>query len=338
MIRADLLARLRIDRFLLVLIGVLALAAVLPVRGIAAQGMAHVTDAGIALLFFLHGAKLSRAAIVAGIGAWRLHLLVLATTYGVFPLLGLAIVSGLGGAIDPLVAMGILYLCVLPSTVQSSIAFTSIAHGNVPAAVCSASLSNILGIVLTPLLASLLIGGHSAGGAFFLDALTSIASQLLLPFVLGHLARPWIGGWIDRHKPLVMRVDRGAILLVVYTAFSAAVVEGLWTRLSPADLGMIAGLCALLLAAALLVTRLLARVTRLARADEIVLVFCGSKKSLASGVPMAGALFPAAEVGLVILPLMLFHQLQLIVCTALAARYARHDEEPRESSHVLHRA
>lgn len=332
------LARLRIDPFLVVLLGVLALAALLPVRGIAAQGMEHVTDAAIALLFLLHGAKLSRAAIVAGTGAWRLHLLVLATTYAMFPLLGLAIVGALGATVDRLVVMGILYLCVLPSTVQSSIAFTAIARGNVPAAVCSASLSNIVGIVLTPLLASLLIGSHSAGGAFFVDAVASIATQLLLPFVLGHLARRWIGGWIDRHKPLVMRVDRGVILLVVYTAFSAAVVEGLWTRLSLADLGMIAAVCALLLAAALLFTRLLARLAGLPRADEVVLVFCGSKKSLASGVPMAGALFPAAEVGLVILPLMLFHQLQLIVCTALAARYARRDEEPREPSHVLHRA
>lgn len=328
------LARLRPDPFLLILLAVLAVATLLPVRGGAAVAADYLTDAAIALLFFLHGAKLSRAAILAGIGAWRLHLMVLGATYALFPLLGLALVTALGGAVDPLVAMGVLYLAILPSTVQSSIAFTAIAGGNVPAAICSASLSNILGILLTPLLAAWLIGGHAAGGDFFVQAVTSIATQLLFPFILGHLARPWIGGWIDRHRQLVTRVDRGVILLVVYTAFSAAVVAGLWTRLSLADLGTIAAICALLLAAVLLLTGFAARIASLSRPDAVVLLFCGSKKSLASGVPMAGALFPAAQVGVVILPLMLFHQLQLIVCSVIAARLARRHDPIEEPDHV----
>lgn len=328
------LARLRLDPFLMILLVVLAAATLLPVRGSAAIAADHVTDVAIALLFFLHGAKLSREAILAGIGAWRLHLLVLSATYALFPLLGLAIVAALGGAVDPLVAMGVLYLAILPSTVQSSIAFTAISGGNVPAAICSASLSNILGILLTPLLAAWLIGGQGAGGGFFLQAVTSIATQLLLPFVLGHLARPWIGAWIDRHRQLVTRVDRGVILLVVYTAFSAAVVAGLWTRLSLADLATIGAICAVLLAAVLLLTSLAARLAGLPRPDAIVLLFCGSKKSLASGVPMAGALFPAAQVGVVILPLMLFHQLQLIVCSVIAARLARQNDPIEEPDHV----
>ena len=328
------LARLRLDPFLLILLAVLAVATLLPVRGGAAIAADHVTDVAIALLFFLHGAKLSREAILAGIGAWKLHLLVLSATYALFPLLGLAIVTTLGGTVDPLVAMGVLYLAILPSTVQSSIAFTAIAGGNVPAAICSASLSNILGILLTPLLAAWLIGGQGAGGGFFLQAVTSIATQLLLPFILGHLARPWIGAWIDRHRQLVTRVDRGVILLVVYTAFSAAVVAGLWTRLSLADLATIGAICAVLLAAVLLLTSLATRLSGLPRPDAIVLVFCGSKKSLASGVPMAGTLFPAAQVGVVILPLMLFHQLQLIVCSIIAARLARQNDPFEEPDHV----
>ncbi|MGK6320313.1 bile acid:sodium symporter family protein [Sphingomonas sp. DT-204] len=329
------LSRLRIDGFLLLLLAVLAFATLFPARGAAALWFDRATTAAIMLLFFLHGAKLSRAAILAGIGAWRLHLMVLATTFLVFPLAGLGLTSALGGWLDPVVAAGLLYLSVLPSTVQSSIAFTAIAGGNVPAAVCSASLSNVAGIVLTPLLASLLIHSGSAGAGFFLEAVTSIATTLLLPFVLGHLSRPLIGEMIDRHRTLVMRVDRSSILLVVYTAFSASVVEGLWSRLSPADLGTIAALDALLLAAVLSFTRLVARGAGLAREDEIVLVFCGSKKSLASGVPMAGALFAPAQVGLMILPLMLFHQLQLIVCAAIAQRYARRGTEPKETRHVL---
>lgn len=332
------LARLRIDPFLLTLLAVLAFATLLPARGAFAGYLDIVTDAAIALLFFLHGAKLSRTAIMQGIGAWRLHLLVLATTYGVFPVLGVGILALTGGVLDRLTATGILYLAILPSTVQSSIAFTSMARGNIPAAVCSASLSNILGIVLTPLLATVLIGSHSADGSFFADAVTSIATQLLLPFVLGHLARPWLATWIDRYKPLVMRVDRSVILLVVYTAFSAAVVANLWGRLSMAELGVIAAVCVVLLAAVLGFTFSLARLLGLSHADEVALVFCGSKKSLASGVPMAGALFASADVGLVILPLMLFHQLQLIVCTAIAQRYARRSDILEETNHALHGA
>jgi sodium/bile acid cotransporter 7 len=328
------LSRFRPDGFLLLLLAVLAFATLLPARGEAAALLDPITDAAIALLFFLHGAKLSRQAIIAGIGAWKLHVMVLATTFVLFPLLGLAIVGGLGGWIDPAVASGFLFLCIVPSTVQSSIAMTAIAQGNVPAAVCSASLSNVLGIVLTPLLAALLIGSGDAGSGFFLSALAKVGTTLLLPFVVGHLARPLIGGFVDRHRKIVMRTDRGVILLVVYSAFSAAVVEGLWSRFSAFDLATILALDALLLGAVLLFTRQAARLAGFPREDEAVLVFCGSKKSLASGVPMAGALFPPAQVGLVVLPLMLFHQLQLIVCAALAQAYARRSEAQSKSEEL----
>lgn len=317
------IARLRPDGFLMLLLAVLAFATFLPVRGEAAVWFGYLTTAGITLLFFLHGAKLSRQAILAGIGAWKLHLLVLATTFVLFPLLGIALVSALGSWVDPAVASGFLFLTLVPSTVQSSIAMTSIARGNVPAAVCSASLSNVLGIILTPMLAALLVRSGGAGGDFFLSALSKVATTLLLPFLAGHLSRPLIGSFVDRHRRLVMRTDRGAILLVVYSAFSAAVVEGLWSRFSVEDLLVILLLDSMLLGTVLVFTWRLARFLRMPPEDEVVLVFCGSKKSLASGVPMAGALFPAAQVGLVVLPLMLFHQLQLIVCSTLAQLYAR---------------
>ena len=280
--------------------------------------MGIIADAGIVLLFFLHGAKLSREALVAGAGHWRLHLTVLAATFALFPLLGLSIAAIPG--VPAVVATGMLFLTLLPSTVQSSIAFTSIARGNVAAAVCSASFSNFLGIFLTPLLVALLMG--SAGAGFSWDAVEKIVLQLLMPFLAGHLLRPVVSGFVARHKPLVDYVDRGLILLVVYNAFSAAVVEGLWQRMPLNVLLLIALLCAVLLALVLGVTWLAGRALGFTRADAIVLLFCGSKKSLASGVPMAGVLFPAAQVGAVILPLMLFHQLQLIACAVIARRYA----------------
>jgi sodium/bile acid cotransporter 7 len=313
-----------LDPFLMFLIGDVILASVLPCRGEGAVIFSWITNAAITLLFFLHGAKLSREAILAGIGHWRLHLLVAASTFVLFPVLGLLIRAAGGDWLKPGMAAGILFLCLLPSTVQSSIAFTSIAKGNVPAAVCSATLSNVAGIFITPVLVGLFMGGMAKGGHSGVDlhSIEAIALQLLLPFILGHLSRPLTTGFITRHKTLVGRVDRSSILLVVYTAFSAAVVEGLWKRLSAGDIALVLLLDSALLAIALVITTLAARMLGFSKEDEIAIVFCGSKKSLASGVPMAGVLFPAAVVGPLIVPLMLFHQIQLMVCAVMARRYA----------------
>jgi sodium/bile acid cotransporter 7 len=297
------------DPFLVLLLCTVALASLFPARGQGAHMANLVADAGIVLLFFLHGAKLSRDAILAGAKAWKLHLATLGTTFVAFPLIGLA-TQGLT-ALSPDLRAGLLFLTLLPSTVQSSIAFTAIARGNVAAAVVSASASNLLGIVLTPLLVALLMAKGEG-----------IVFQLLLPFLAGHLLRPWIGGFVGRNKSWLGKVDRGSILLVVYAAFSAAVVEGLWRKVSGAELALLAGMSVAILLAVLLFTWLLGRIMGLSRADAVVLQFCGSKKSLASGVPIAGVLFPASAVGPIILPLMLFHQIQLMACAMLARHYA----------------
>jgi sodium/bile acid cotransporter 7 len=310
-----------LDPFLVFLVATVIAASVLPCRGEGAMVFGGITDAAITALFFLHGAKLSRDAIVAGVGHWRLHLLVAASTFVLFPAIGLA-VRALGGGINPNMTAGVLFLCLLPSTVQSSIAFTAIARGNVPAAICSATLSNVAGIFITPLLVGLFMGARAAGGGINLHSILTIALQLLAPFIAGHLSRPLTAKLLARHKDIANLVDRGSILLVVYTAFSAAVVEGLWKTLSAGDIALVLGLDAAVLAIALVATTLIARALGFSREDEIAIVFCGSKKSLASGVPMAGVLFPAAAVGPLIVPLMLFHQMQLMVCAVMARRYA----------------
>lgn len=313
--------RQALDPFLMLLIATVALASILPARGDGARIADWVADAGIVLLFFLHGAKLSREAIWDGAKAWKLHLATLATTFAAFPLLGLLI--GRFGFVPQDMRAGLLFLTLLPSTVQSSIAFTAIARGNVAAAVVSASFSNLLGIFLTPVLVALLMqrSGSGSGSLISLSSAEGIVLQLLLPFVVGHLLRPWIGGFVARHKAMIGRVDRGSILLVVYAAFSAAVVEGLWARVSSEELLVLAGLCIAMLVVILLFTLALGRMLGLSRQDAIVLQFCGSKKSLASGVPIAGVLFPAAAVGPILLPIMLFHQIQLMACAWLARRY-----------------
>lgn len=312
-----------LDPFLLLLVITMAAASLLPARGAAVPLFEGATDLAIVLLFFLHGAKLSRQAILAGIGNWRLHLLVMASSFLLFPILGVGIARAGAAFTTPEILSGIVYLTLLPSTVQSSIAFTALARGNVAAAVCSASLSNITGIVLTPVLVGLLIHVQGSAPGVSLGAIEAIMLQLLLPFVAGHLLRPLIAGFIDRHRKLLTPVDRSSILLVVYTAFSAAVVGGIWQRTEAIDLIVILGISVVLLAFVMAANLFVARRLKLPRGDEIVLLFCGSKKSLVSGVPMAGAIFAPAQVGVIILPLMIFHQLQLIVCAVIAARYAR---------------
>jgi sodium/bile acid cotransporter 7 len=317
----QLLARLKIDPYIIALVSAVVIASLLPVRGEVAVGFGWLTKFAIALLFFLHGAKLSREAVIAGLSHWRLHLTVLLATFALFPLLGLLAVRLPPWFLSPTLASGVLFLCCLPSTVQSSIAFTSIARGNIAAAVCAASASNLFGIILTPILVGVLMQAKGGAGGG-LSSVEAIVVQLLLPFVAGQIARRWIGGWAERNKRLLGFVDRGSIILVVYTAFSEAVVRGIWHQVTLLQLAALLIVCGVLLAIVLAVTAWGARSLGFSKPDEITVVFCGSKKSLASGVPMASILFPPASVGLIILPLMLFHQIQLMACAFIAQKYA----------------
>lgn len=314
--------RLFLDPFLLLLLLLPVVATVLPARGTAAEALDHFTIVAICLLFFLHGAKLSPTETRRGFSRWRFQLLVLGCTFVLFPMFGLAIVALPSSVLSPVMATGFLFLCILPSTVQSSIAFTSIARGHVSAAIVSASASNILGVVLTPLLVVLLM--HTSGAPrVHATAIRDIALQLLLPFALGQLMRPWLADVIARHAVLTKAVDRGSILLVVYTAFSIGMAEHIWSSVDPWQVVAVAVVSAALLAVVLAFTAAAGQLAGFDRGDRIVLLFCGSKKSLASGLPMALVLFPAATVGLIMLPLMLFHQIQLLVCAMIASRLSR---------------
>ncbi len=313
------------DRYTLALLATMAAAVFFPCRGNVASFFDGFSIIAIAALFFLHGARLSRQAIIAGLMHWRLHLLVLGFTFIAFPLAGLAI-EQLSPAwmLTPELMVGVLFLCALPSTVQSSIAFTSIAHGNVAAAVCSASLSNLAGVFVTPLLVSMMLSSQGTAG-INLDAIGKIVMELFVPFVAGHLARPLVGGWVERRRALLSFTDRGTVLLVVYVAFSASVVEGLWRLLPISALIALLGVVSVLLVAALGLTLFASRRLGFNREDEIAIVFCASKKSLASGVPIAKILFAGnPALGLIVLPVLLYHQIQLMACAVIAQRYARY--------------
>jgi len=320
-------ARLRPDNFTLALLCTVLLASLLPMHGAAAMVLDDVTDVAIAALFFLHGARLPRESIVAGMLHWRLHLTILGCTFVLFPLLGLLFKPLDGWLLTPELYIGVLFLCALPSTVQSSIAFTSMARGNVPAAVCSASLSSILGVFLTPLLLAVL-AGTEGGMQNPVHAIVSIMLQLLVPFVAGHLLRPWIARWVERQRALLRYTDQGTILLVVYSAFGEAVSEGLWSKTPLLSLLTVAIVAAVLLGIAMPTIRFIARRLGFNREDEITILFCGSKKSLATGVPIAKVLFAGGSLGAIVLPIMIYHQIQLIVCAMIAQRYARDPVKP----------
>jgi solute carrier family 10 (sodium/bile acid cotransporter), member 7 len=309
----------RIDRFLAAILLTVAFAAAMPARGEAAEAVSWLTDAAIVLLFFMHGAKLSPEEALVGARHWRLHTMVFLSTFALFPLLGISARFLAPGFLPGPLWAGVVLLTALPSTVQASIVFTSVAGGNVPAAMCSATASSLLGVFLTPLIAGFLLASH--GLDISARSVLGIVVQLLLPFVAGQLLRPWIGAYLTRHPRALKSVDYGSVLILVYAAFSHGVVDGIWHQIDAGDLFKVALVDIALLAAVMAILIFASRQLGFSRADEIAIVFCGSKKSLVNGVPIASLLF-AGHVGLVVIPLMLFHQMQLMVCASLARHYA----------------
>ena len=315
------LSRVRPDNFTIALASTVLLASFLPASGNFAFVLEKVTSFVIVLLFFLHGSKLSRQAIWAGIGHWRLHLVVTLTTFIFFPALGWLLQPLLKQLLPPDLVLGVLFLCALPATVQSAIALTGVARGNIPAAVCSASGSTLMGIVFTPLLVGILLSHTATASADPLEAVGKIAMQLLLPFAVGHLMRPWTQTWLQRLAGRIKLIDQGSILLVVYAAFSGAVVAGLWKQMPLIALLSLLAVCGLILTCSMLWCVWISRRLGFSTADEATILFCGAQKSLVSGIPMAKVLFAASTVGPMVLPVMLFHPMQLMVSAIIAARY-----------------
>jgi len=260
------LSRFRPDEFTIAMLATVVLSLLLPCQGTSAAVFEWLTAAAIALLFFLQGARLSRGAILAGALHWRLHLVVFTATFVLFPIVGLMLRPLSGTLLTPPLYLGLLFLCTLPSTVQASVAFTSIAGGNVAAALCSASASSIIGMVMTPLLASFAL---KTSGGYSLGALRSIGTEMLLPFIAGHLLQPWIGHWVMQWRKALGWVDRGSVLLVVYTVFSGATLSGMWHQLALGPLAVLFAVSGAVLAVMLAITAVAARSLGFSREDEI---------------------------------------------------------------------
>lgn len=316
----------RLDWFLIALLGAIGVATIFPAYGSGARVFEILVVIAVAWLFFLYGIRLKTSEALAAIRDWRLHSMVLSLTYVIFPVIGLACMAIPDALLDPDLKLGMLFMTLLPSTVQSSIAFVSIARGNVAGAVVAASFSNLAGIIITPILVGLLMGGQVG---FSMTSVGKIALQLLAPFILGQFLRRWLAPWVFRHARLTSITDRGSVVLVVYSAFSQGVVDGIWQRVSILNIVVLTVLSCIILAVVLELSARSAKKLGFSRRDQAVIIMCGSKKSLATGVPMATILFPPAIVGIMVLPLMIFHQIQLIVCAVLAKKLGQGaPEEP----------
>jgi solute carrier family 10 (sodium/bile acid cotransporter), member 7 len=290
-----------------------------------------LTKLGVALIFFLHGVSLSFAALRAGTRCWPLHLVVQTSTFVLFPLFGLLLYYGLGTWVRPELRLGIFYLCALPSTVSSSVALTAIARGNVPAALFNATLSSLIGVLLTPLWVRWLLQRDGAPLPL-IDVVLDLFKWLVLPLVLGQLLRPLLGAFAARYKKQINVVDRCTILLLVYTSFCDSVKSGVWSGHGISTVAAAALTSLMLFWAIFGCVGLLCQATRLNREDRIAALFCGSKKTLASGVPMGQIIFRNdPSLGLILLPIMIYHPLQLIICASLADRWARKAPDPTQT-------
>ena len=315
--------KLKVDWFLLGMAVATALAWLAPGPG-AAGGWLHpetLTKAGIALIFFLHGLALSFQSLKAGALNWRLHVLVQSGTFVLFPLLGLVLAAACAGKVQPDLRLGLFFLCALPSTVSSSVALTAAARGNVAGALFNATLSSLLGVFLTPLWIAWLM--KSGGQA---QPITPVVQDLLrwlvMPLLTGQALRPWLGAWAERNMKGINIVDRATVLLLVYTSFCESFRTHVWSGRGPATLALVLGASLALFAVAMTAIGLAANLLGFSREDRIAAMFCGSKKTLASGVPMAQLIFAGHPgIGLILLPIMIYHPLQLVICGTLAERW-----------------
>ena len=313
----SLLSRIIPDRFIWILIATIAVASILPVRGSDVETANLISSGAVFLIFLLHGIRLPRAEVIAGVRNWRVQGALFLFVFGAMTLVGLALARLTDGWLPPLVALGFLYAGVLPTTVQSATTYTSIARGAVAVSVIASALINLAAIVVTPTLFALL-AGRDGGVSLSGDLAGRIALILLLPFIVGQMVQRWARPVVLRHPSGVKLMDQGAIAIAVYVAFSAAVVDGIWTKLSGGDYAVLGAGVAAMLLAGFGGAWLLGGAMKLARPERTAVLFAGAHKSIAVGAPLAALLFPANAAGMVLLPILIYHLAQLIVSAWIA--------------------
>jgi len=315
----------KLDYFLVGLVLMVALALIWPTPGMSGGPLhfEYVTTYGVSVVFFLYGLMLSPERMKAGVLHWRLHICVQFATFVLFPVLLLAARVLMPNMFSDDLWLGFFYVAALPSTVSSSVAMTNIARGNVPAAVFNASLSSLLGVFITPLLMSWYMKSNGIDMPL-LPVIFKVVMLVLVPILLGQIARRWLGGWAHRNAFWVKLADRSTILAIVYNSFCDSVAAGVWSANDLEVVLEIAVASVALFVLVYLIMNAVCAVMGFSVRDRIACQFCGSKKSLATGVPLAPVMFGhSAAIGLIVAPIMVFHFLQLVIVSVLAARFAQ---------------
>lgn len=286
-----------------------------------------ITQYGIPVIFFFYGVRLSPEQLRAGLSNWKLHLVVQSTTFVLFPLIVLLFSFLRNDPEYQLLWLGTFYLAALPSTVSSSVVMVSIAHGNLPAAIFNASLSSMLGIFITPLWMSFFIK-ESASAAEFTDVIVKLCFQVLVPVIAGFLMHQWLGRFSEKHKMKLRYFDQAVILLIIYTAFCESFYGNVFSNHSLTEIALLAALMLAFFVVMFGLMQVTASQLGFSREDRITILFCGSKKSLVQGALMGRLLFPnPVTLGVILLPLILYHALQLLVGSAIAEKMARDGKE-----------
>lgn len=311
--------RLRVDPFVVGLLVAAALGIMVPITGGALDFALSAQLVVIAGLFALYGMRVPTSDVITGLLAWPAHLIVLALTFIAFPALGWLLTRP--DFVPELIVPGIILLCLVPTTMQSSVVTTSIAGGDRAFALIATSISSLASVAATPLLVALLLGATAQVDA---ASVLRIIAIVLVPFLIGQVLQRWVGAWMSRHESKLKLYDRGSVLLVVYLGFSSGTESDVWSEVSTADLAFVVAACALLFVAMWLLSVVASR--PFARERAIAIWFTGSNKSLAAGLPMAAILFPAPSLAMMILPLMIYHQLQIITCTVIANRLGAREQ------------
>jgi sodium/bile acid cotransporter 7 len=278
-----------------------------------------VTQWGVSLIFLIYGIKLKTKELISGLSKWRLHLMIQACTFILFPLLVFPFIAFDQDAGDSTFWLSIYFLACLPSTVSSSVVMVSIAKGDVPSAIFNASISGILGIVLTPLLLTPFISEVHEGD--FTPVLGQLIYEILLPLLIGLALSPYLGKWFRARGGWLTWFDRSIILFIVYKSFAISQLEGHFIQLKGPYIVSVFVAVIVLFIIVYGITNYVSRITHLPRGERITLQYCGSKKSLIHGSIFAQALFgPQAALGLLLLPVLIYHGIQIIVVSWLAQK------------------
>jgi len=313
-----------LDGFMLALISMIGLAYLWPYPGMPESPvpLAKISSYAVSIIFFFYGLRLSPDKLRAGLVNWKLHAMVHISTFVLFPLLALAFRPLFKGEEHQMMWLAIFFLTALPSTVSSSVVMVSIARGNIPAAIFNASISSLIGVFITPLWMGLVLD-TSSNNYDLMSVVGKLSLQVLLPVTMGILLNKKWGSFAEKYKKYIRYFDQFSILLIVYTSFCESFGGHLFSEFDLKDIVFLGiGMLALFFAVYFLLTSL-CRLFGFSHEDEVTAVFCGSKKSLIQGAVMSKVLFSGAHAGVMLLPIMLYHALQLISASIIAQRMAR---------------